>query len=123
MEHTRHLNVCNIQRTCVYDGSGIRTTIFFRGCRLRCPWCQNPEMRSSQAACGVPNHVSIFKAFFEKGGMQLQPNLVNKQMLLDAREHPEKYPDLLVRIAGYCAYFNELSDEIKETIINRTCYS
>ncbi|MBW1879987.1 MAG: radical SAM protein, partial [Deltaproteobacteria bacterium] len=37
------LSVLNIQRTCVHDGPGIRTTVFFRGCPMRCRWCQNPE--------------------------------------------------------------------------------
>ena len=42
------LKVFNIQRTCVYDGPGIRTNIFFQGCGLRCKWCQNPEGQSFQ---------------------------------------------------------------------------
>ena len=37
------LNVLSIQRGCVYDGPGIRTTVFFKGCVLNCPWCCNPE--------------------------------------------------------------------------------
>ncbi|MCX7679880.1 MAG: radical SAM protein, partial [Spirochaetes bacterium] len=41
----RTLNIVSVQRTCVHDGPGIRTTIFFRGCNLSCIWCQNPEAR------------------------------------------------------------------------------
>jgi len=37
------IRVTNIQRGCVYDGAGIRTTVFFKGCSLNCPWCCNPE--------------------------------------------------------------------------------
>ena len=33
----------DIQRFCVHDGDGIRTTIFLKGCNIRCPWCANPE--------------------------------------------------------------------------------
>lgn len=35
--------ISNIQRFCLHDGPGIRTTVFFKGCNLRCPWCANPE--------------------------------------------------------------------------------
>jgi formate C-acetyltransferase len=72
---------------------------------------------------GVKNLAGIFRTFFEKGGMQFQPNVLNREILLDAYEHPEKYPNLLVRVAGYCAYFNHLSDDLKKIIINRTCYA
>ncbi|MFY9398504.1 MAG: pyruvate formate lyase family protein [Desulfomonilia bacterium] len=71
---------------------------------------------------GVRNLANIFGTFFKKGGMQFQPNVINRQILLDAYEHPEKYPNLLVRVAGYCSYFNDLSDDLKKIIINRTCY-
>lgn len=71
---------------------------------------------------GVRNLASIFRTFFRKGGMQIQPNVINRQILLDAYDHPEKYPNLLVRVAGYCSYFNDLSDDLKKIIINRTCY-
>lgn len=37
------VTITNIQRFCLHDGQGIRTTVFFKGCNLRCPWCSNPE--------------------------------------------------------------------------------
>lgn len=72
---------------------------------------------------GVKNLASLFKTFLETGGMQIQPNVIDRKILLDAYANPGKYPDLMVRIAGYCAYFEELSDEMKRVIIDRTCYS
>ena len=39
----KQLRITNIQRGCVYDGPGVRTTVFLKGCTLRCPWCCNPE--------------------------------------------------------------------------------
>ncbi|MHA1437809.1 MAG: pyruvate formate lyase family protein [Promethearchaeota archaeon] len=76
-----------------------------------------------QGANGVRNLSGILKTFLTSGGMQLQPNVINREILLDAYKNPEKHKYLMVRIAGYCAYFNELSDEMKRIIINRTCYS
>jgi len=75
-----------------------------------------------QGTDGVRNLSSIFSTYFKEGGMQFQPNVINREMLLDAYNNPEKYPYLLVRVAGYCAYFNHLSDDLKKIIINRTCY-
>ncbi len=71
---------------------------------------------------GVKNLGGIFKTFLTTGGMQFQPNIISRDLLLDAYNHPEKYKYLMVRVAGYCAYFNELSDDLKKVIINRTCY-
>ena len=76
-----------------------------------------------QGKDGVSNLASIISSFFRKGGMQFQPNVINREILLDAYNNPEKYKFLLVRIAGFCAYFNDLSEELKLAIINRTCYS
>ncbi|MDR0531110.1 MAG: radical SAM protein [Oscillospiraceae bacterium] len=72
---------------------------------------------------GVRNLSEIFRTFLTQGGMQFQPNVVSRELLLEAYEHPEKHPYLMVRVAGYCSYFNELSDDLKKVIINRTCYA
>lgn len=76
-----------------------------------------------QGRDGVRNLAGIIGTYFNKGGMQFQPNVINREILLGAYENPEKHKYLLVRVAGYCAYFNDLSDELKKVIINRTCYS
>ena len=53
------LRVLKIQRSCVHDGPGIRTTIFFQGCQLRCLWCQNPEALSFKPDIAPDYHYSI----------------------------------------------------------------
>lgn len=72
---------------------------------------------------GVRNLAGLIRGFFDQGGMQLQPNLVSREVLLDAFQNPGTHPDLVVRIAGYCGRFDELSDELKREIIERTYYS
>ncbi|NLL63347.1 MAG: radical SAM protein [Ruminococcaceae bacterium] len=72
---------------------------------------------------GIKNLAALFKTFLTKGGMQFQPNVISREILIDAYNNPEKYKYLMVRVAGYCSYFNELSDDLKKVIINRTCYA
>jgi pyruvate formate-lyase/glycerol dehydratase family glycyl radical enzyme len=64
----------------------------------------------------------IILGYFKKGGMQIQFNVMDHTVLADAKEHPEKYPDLVVRVSGYSAYFNDLTEAMKEELINRTLH-
>lgn len=50
---------------------------------------------------------------------QLQLNMLDRQVLVDAKSHPEKYPDLVVRVWGFSAYFNDLPEEYKDNLIAR----
>ena len=63
---------------------------------------------------------SLIDVFFKRGGMQVQLNVLDSAMLLEAKENPDKYPYLLVRVSGYSAYFNELSPALQDEIIRRT---
>ena len=62
----------------------------------------------------------LVRGFFEQKGMQVQLNVIDPEVLEDARAHPGKYPELVVRVAGYCAYFDDLPDPAKDEIIRRT---
>jgi pyruvate formate-lyase/glycerol dehydratase family glycyl radical enzyme len=69
---------------------------------------------------GVNVLVGLVKGFFGYGGMEMQLNVLDPEMLEDARLHPGKYPELVVRVSGYCAYFDDLPDAAKLEIISRT---
>nr|MDO8108644.1 pyruvate formate lyase family protein [Candidatus Sigynarchaeota archaeon] len=67
----------------------------------------------------VENLKALIKTYFKQGGMQVQFTIHDANTLIDAKAHPEKYPDLMVRISGYTAYFVDLNDHMKDEIINR----
>ncbi len=62
---------------------------------------------------------ALIKGFFEQGGLEVQLNVLDQQMLEDARLNPGKHSGIVVRVAGYCAYFDDLSDSLKQEIITR----
>ncbi len=62
------------------------------------------------------------EAYFRTGGLHIQFNIMSYEMLIDAKAHPENYPELLVRVSGYSAYFKDLNDAMKDEIITRTAY-
>ena len=53
--------ITSIQRGCVYDGEGVRTTVFLRGCPFSCPWCCNPETLSSSRTCFIDEEKCLLK--------------------------------------------------------------
>jgi formate C-acetyltransferase len=63
---------------------------------------------------------SLIRSYFALGGHHVQFNIVDTATLLAAREHPEEYRDLLVRMAGYSDYFNDMNDDLKQEVIERT---
>ncbi len=63
---------------------------------------------------------SLVRAYFAKGGLQIQVSVLNKAELLAAQAEPDKHTDLLVRIGGYSEYFCNLDAELQETVIART---
>lgn len=64
--------------------------------------------------------IDLIDTYHSRGGHHLQANCIDKDVLLDAQKHPEKYPTLMVRVAGYVAYFVQLSKKVQDQIIART---
>ena len=102
--------IFDIQRFSTHDGPGGRTTVFFEGCPLRCFWCQNPEGLSPQAQ---------LELVARRGGALINANVLDSGMIRDASRHPDKYPDLVVRVTGFSAYFASLSPEFRQLVHDR----
>jgi formate C-acetyltransferase len=66
--------------------------------------------------------LNLVDYFFTRGGHHVQINCQDKAVFIEARKHPEKYRGLMVRVAGYVAYFVELSEELQDQIIGRTSH-
>jgi len=63
---------------------------------------------------------SLMGVYFKRGGMQAQINVLDAETLRRAKQNPELFPNLLVRVSGFSAYFNDLSEAMKDEIIART---
>lgn len=68
----------------------------------------------------VDKVVQLVRSYFRLDGHHIQFNVVNADTLRDAKKHPEKYQDLIVRVAGYSDYFNDLGEDLQDEIIRRT---
>jgi formate C-acetyltransferase len=69
---------------------------------------------------GMKKFATLVKSYVDMKGMQIQINVVDRATLLAAQRQPEKYRDLVVRVAGYSAFFTELSEDVQNSIIART---
>lgn len=77
-----------------------------------------PQLLST--AKGISAASGLIRSYFRLNGHHIQFNVVTADTLKDAQRHPEKYRDLIVRVAGYSDYFNDLSEALQNEIIRRT---
>ncbi|MFY9322212.1 MAG: glycine radical domain-containing protein, partial [Bacillota bacterium] len=72
---------------------------------------------------GITNLAHLVRAYFKLGGHHIQFNVVSAETLRDAKRHPDRYRDLIVRVAGYSDYFCDLPGALQDEIIARTEHS
>jgi pyruvate-formate lyase len=68
---------------------------------------------------GVDHVMDLISTHFELGGTQINMNILDKEQVLAAHENPDLHPDLIVRVTGFSAYFNRLSPEFRQLVVDR----
>jgi formate C-acetyltransferase len=81
-----------------------------------------PEPATADKDRYLDKFAALVEGYFKQGGMQVQYNIQSYEDLMDAMEHPERHPHLIVRVSGYSAYFKDLNPAMKWELITRTQY-
>jgi pyruvate formate-lyase/glycerol dehydratase family glycyl radical enzyme len=78
------------------------------------------DARTLKGEQGAALLQALIGGYFDQGGMQIQVNVLDPSVLLEAQKHPEKHRNLLVRVSGYCSHFVDLTPAMQDEIIQRT---
>jgi formate C-acetyltransferase len=105
--HASAASVAKIPYRDAADGISLTTTLV-------------PEGLGRVAADRITNLRAMLDAFFSVTGYHMNINVLNREMLIDAMDHPEKYPSLTIRVSGYAVNFVRLTREQQMDVINRT---
>lgn len=87
---------------------------------ISCTFSITPETVGGQLSERIDNVVSILDGYFAQQAHHLNVNVLNRAHLLDAMDHPEKYPHLTIRVSGYAVNFHSLNREQQEEVVRRT---
>jgi formate C-acetyltransferase len=82
-----------------------------------------PAVARSDDAAAIDNAVKAFDMYFGQGGFHMNLNVLSKETLEDAMEHPEKYPQLTIRVSGYAVNFVRLTRDQQLDVIRRTFHA
>jgi len=94
-------------------------------------WSHRPVLGGLVQSLKFPRHLlasegarraarAVIETYLQRGGFEIQVNAVGREVLIEAQEHPERHPDLLVRVAGYSDYFVHLNRAMQDEVIART---